>query len=225
MKKGRILVVDDEEEIRRVVGRALASRDYAVETAANGEEALAAVRTFDPDLVVLDLNMPVMDGLTFSRELRTWSQVPVLVLSVREDEADKVAALDLGADDYLTKPFGVDELLARVRALLRRVGAQGAPPALRFAAGDVEIDLDIHRVVARSQRSPHDPTDLLLVVDDEDPALLHRGPLPSGREKAKVAPSPGVSSIHTWPSMRDRNPLTMARPSPVPRRGCRSVTR
>ncbi len=147
MKKGRILVVDDEEEIRRVVGRALASRDYAVETAANGEEALAAVRTFDPDLVVLDLNMPVMDGLTFSRELRTWSQVPVLVLSVREDEADKVAALDLGADDYLTKPFGVDELLARVRALLRRIGAQGAPPALRFAAGDVEIDLDIHRVV------------------------------------------------------------------------------
>ncbi len=151
MKKGRILVVDDEEEIRRVVGRALASRDYAVETAANGEEALAAVRTFDPDLVVLDLNMPVMDGLTFSRELRTWSQVPVLVLSVREDEADKVAALDLGADDYLTKPFGVDELMARVRALLRRASAQGAPPALRFGAGDVEIDLDVHRVIRSGQ--------------------------------------------------------------------------
>jgi len=146
VKKGRILVVDDEEQIRRAVGRALAARDYMVETAADGEEALRAVRRFDPDLVVLDLNMPVLDGLEVCRQLRTWTQVPILVLSVREDEADKVAALDLGADDYLTKPFGTDELMARVRALLRRAGAQGAPQALRFAADELEIDFEAHRV-------------------------------------------------------------------------------
>jgi two-component system KDP operon response regulator KdpE len=147
MRKGRILVVDDEDEIRRAVGRALTARDYLVETAADGEQALAAARWFDPDLVVLDLNMPVLGGLAVCRQLRTWSQVPILVLSVREDEADKVAALDLGADDYLTKPFGTDELMARVRALLRRAGAPGAPAAVRFRADDLEIDLGNHRVV------------------------------------------------------------------------------
>jgi two-component system, OmpR family, KDP operon response regulator KdpE len=147
MRKGRILVVDDEEEIRRAVGRALSARDYLVEAAADGETALAAARRFDPDLVVLDLNMPVLDGLAVCRQLRTWSQVPILVLSVREEEADKVAALDLGADDYLTKPFGTDELMARVRALLRRAGAPGAPAAGRFRADDLKIDLGTHHII------------------------------------------------------------------------------
>jgi two-component system KDP operon response regulator KdpE len=147
MRKGRILVVDDEEEIRRAVGRALSARDYLVEAAADGETALAAARRFDPDLVVLDLNMPVVDGLAVCRQLRAWSQVPILVLSVREEEADKVAALDLGADDYLTKPFGTDELMARVRALLRRAGAPGTPAAGRFRADDLEIDLGTHHVI------------------------------------------------------------------------------
>ena len=147
MRKGRILVVDDEEEIRRAVGRTLAARDYVVETAEDGEQAVAAARRFDPDLVVLDLNMPGLDGFAVCRQLRTWSQVPILVLSVREDETDKVTALDLGADDYLTKPFGTDELMARVRALLRRAGAQGSPPAVRFVAEGLEIGLDAHRVI------------------------------------------------------------------------------
>lgn len=147
MKRGRILVVDDEEQIRRAVGRALTARDYIVEMAADGEEALAVARTFDPDLVVLDLNLPVLDGLSVTRQLRTWSSVPILVLSVREDEADKVAALDLGADDYLTKPFGTDELMARVRALLRRAEGQRQPARIRFRTEDLEIDLDARRVV------------------------------------------------------------------------------
>src|SRR6266511_6364670 len=146
MRKGRILVVDDEEEIRRAVGRALAARDYVVETAEDGEQAVAAARRFDPDLVVLDLNMPGLDGFAVCRQLRTWSQVPILVLSVREDESDKVTALDLGADDYLTKPFGTDELMARVRALLRRAAGQGGSPAARFLTDGLEIDLDAHRV-------------------------------------------------------------------------------
>jgi two-component system, OmpR family, KDP operon response regulator KdpE len=147
VKQGRILLVDDEEQIRRAVGRALTARDYVVEMAADGDQALRTAKTFDPDLVVLDLNLPGMDGLSVARQLRMWSQVPILVLSVREEESDKVAALDLGADDYLTKPFGTDELMARVRALLRRAGGQDSPQPLRFRRGDLEIDLDDHRVV------------------------------------------------------------------------------
>lgn len=136
---GRVLVVDDEPPIRHAVRRALQARGYEVALAADGEQALAEAEDVAPDLVVLDLNMPGMDGFEVCRRLREWTTVPILVLSVREDESDKVTALDLGADDYLTKPFGTDELLARVRALLRRA----EPPAAtrRFHAGDVEIDL------------------------------------------------------------------------------------
>jgi two-component system KDP operon response regulator KdpE len=145
VKKGKVLVVDDEAAIRRAVSRALSSRGFVVEVAAGGEEALGSVRTFDPDLMVLDLNLPELDGLEVCRRVRAWSAVPILVLSVREEEADKVAALDLGADDYLTKPFGVDELMARVRALLRRTG-QGSPGPLRFSDGTLDIDLSSHTI-------------------------------------------------------------------------------
>jgi two-component system, OmpR family, KDP operon response regulator KdpE len=148
VKKGRVLVVDDEEQIRRSLARALTSRGYEVSTAADGGDAVAVAESFSPDLVVLDLNLPELDGFTVTRRLRTWSKVPILVLSVREDESDKVEALDLGADDYLTKPFGIDEFLARVRALLRRVEQPDAAGALRFVVdGTVEIDLGQHRVV------------------------------------------------------------------------------
>ncbi len=141
MKKGRILVVDDEDQIRLALVRALKARDYEVDTAADGEEALAVAEASRPDLVVLDLNLPVLDGLSVARRLRSRSQVPILVLSVREDESDKVAALDLGADDYLTKPFGIEELMARVRALLRRSAGGVAGEALRFLVDGVEIDV------------------------------------------------------------------------------------
>ncbi len=108
----RILVVDDEVQILRALRRALAARGYEVVTAPDGEDAIAEVEASMPDLVVLDLNLPGIDGMEVCRRLRTWTQVPILILSVREDEAGKVQALDLGADDYLTKPFGVEELLA-----------------------------------------------------------------------------------------------------------------
>jgi two-component system, OmpR family, KDP operon response regulator KdpE len=145
VKKGRVLVVDDERAIRKAVSRALSSRGFLVDVAADGEEALGSVRTFDPDLMVLDLNLPEVGGLEVCRRVRAWSAVPILVLSVREEEADKVAALDLGADDYLTKPFGVDELMARVRALLRRTG-QGSPGPFRFTDGSLDIDLSNHTI-------------------------------------------------------------------------------
>jgi two-component system KDP operon response regulator KdpE len=147
LRKSRVLVVDDEDEIRRAVGRALAGRDYEVSEAADGEDALTVAASWQPDLVVLDLNLPGMDGLEVCKHLRRRSQVPILVLSVRDDESDKVAALDLGADDYLTKPFGVEELMARVRALLRRADPQGGRRPVRFRTDDLEIDLDAHRVV------------------------------------------------------------------------------
>jgi two-component system KDP operon response regulator KdpE len=145
--KTRVLVVDDEPQIRRAVGRALDTRGFDVEEAATGEDALAFAAARVPDLVVLDLNLPGIDGLAVCKELRRQSAVPILVLSVRESEADKVAALDLGADDYLTKPFGIEELMARVRALLRRAEAHGDARPRRFATDGLMIDLDAHRVV------------------------------------------------------------------------------
>lgn len=151
MKKERVLVVDDEEHIRRAVGRALSARGYDVEMADDGESALDSVRASRPDLVVLDLNLPGIDGLSVARRIRNWSQVPILVLSVREDESDKVAALELGADDYLTKPFGTDELMARVRALLRRAGTGSMGPRT-FRLDDLEVDLDAHTVARSGQR-------------------------------------------------------------------------
>jgi two-component system KDP operon response regulator KdpE len=141
----RILVVDDEEQILRALRRALAARGYDVVTAADGEDALVEIERAVPDLLVLDLNLPGIDGMEVCRRIRAWSRVPILILSVREDESGKVEALDLGADDYLTKPFGVEELLARVRALLRRTRPQESPPP-RYELDGVTIDLGDRRV-------------------------------------------------------------------------------
>jgi len=153
MTGASILVVDDEPQILRAVSRALEARGYLVRTATDGRGAIGAAADEEPDLVVLDLNLPHVDGLTACREIRRTSQVPILVLSVRDAEQDKVAALDLGADDYLTKPFGTEELLARVRALLRRTGAEAS--SARFAADGVRVDLD-----ARSVRRDGEPVHL-----------------------------------------------------------------
>jgi two-component system KDP operon response regulator KdpE len=135
-----VLVVDDEPQIRRAMRTSLAARGNRVETAANGEEALVKVAEVAPELVFLDLGLPDLDGTEVIRRLRSFSDVPVIVLSVRDGQADKVAALDAGADDYVTKPFAMEEVLARMRAQLRRGRADEAPaPILRFA--DVEVDL------------------------------------------------------------------------------------
>ncbi|MGZ6545889.1 MAG: response regulator transcription factor [Actinomycetota bacterium] len=147
-----MLVVDDEAQIRKALNRALTARDYTVEVAVDGEEALALAEGFAPDVVVLDLNLPGIDGFEVCRRLRTWSLTPVIVLSVREDESDKVEALDLGADDYLTKPFGIDELLARIRALLRRVEDREVQAPARFRSDGVEVDL-AQRQVRREGRA------------------------------------------------------------------------
>ncbi len=152
MSAGRVLIVDDEEAIRRSLARALTVRNYQVQEAADGPDAVAAAIASEPDLIVLDLNLPTMDGLTVTREIRARSSVPILVLSVREDEADKVAALDLGADDYLTKPFGIDELLARVRALMRRASGKDAESIRVYRTDGIEIDM-AQRAVRRDEEA------------------------------------------------------------------------
>ncbi len=140
----RILVVDDEPQIRRALGINLRARGYEVDTAESGERALELAARHHPDAVVLDLGLPGIDGVDVIRGLRGWSRVPIVVLSVRDREADKVAALDAGADDYVAKPFGMDELMARLRAALRR----GAPAdeAAVVATDDFTIDLAAKRV-------------------------------------------------------------------------------
>ena len=136
-----VFVVDDEPQIVRALRVGLAASGYEVRSAGNGETALEMMVSEPPDVVLLDLGLPGIDGVEVVRRLRGWSAVPVIVLSVRERQADKVAALDAGTDDYLTKPFGMDELLARIRVALRRAGPPGATSVAVVRAGDVEIDL------------------------------------------------------------------------------------
>ena len=154
----RILVVDDEEQIRRALKSILSTRGYVLEMAATGEEALLKAIDAPPDLVVLDLMLPDRTGIEVCRELRTWMTAPILVLSVRSNEADKITALDEGADDYLTKPFSAGELLARIRALLRRAAALTSPPPV-VHAGDLEIDIARRRVRRAGEEVALTPTE------------------------------------------------------------------
>jgi two-component system, OmpR family, KDP operon response regulator KdpE len=139
MSSQRVLVVDDEPQILRALTTNLRGAGYEVDTASTGEAALAAAAMRPPDAVILDLVLPDRSGTEVCRELRTWSSAPVLVLSVVGDEPEKVAALDAGADDYVEKPFGIDELLARLRALLRRATHPGEP---LLEIGELVVDLD-----------------------------------------------------------------------------------
>ena len=148
----RILVVDDEKPLREFVARNLSVRGYEVLKAANGMEALAIFQTQPLDLIILDLMMPHMDGLELTQRIRRTSTVPIIVLSALDEERDKVTALDLGADDYLTKPFGVEELLARVRGLLRRASWQTpASPPERLRVRDIEMWVDQGVVTVKGQ--------------------------------------------------------------------------
>src|SRR5439155_26013522 len=135
----RLLVVDDEGGLRRALAINLRARRYAVDPAAEGAEALATAAREPPDAVVLDLGLPDMDGVTVIEGLRGWSQAPIIVLSARTGQQDKVLALDAGADDYVTKPFGMDELLARLRAALRRGTPATADPVVHTAHFDVDL--------------------------------------------------------------------------------------
>ncbi len=158
MSSGRVLVVDDEPQVLRGLSAALSAAGYGVDEAATGAEALRVAALHPPDAVVLDLRLPDISGVEVCRRLREWSQVPVLVVSAVDAEEDKIAALDAGADDYVTKPYAVGELLARLRAVMRRAAAPpGETPAVRF--GDVEVDLarrEVRRAGEPVHLTPHE---------------------------------------------------------------------
>jgi two-component system KDP operon response regulator KdpE len=175
--RARILLVDDEPSIQRSVAPLLRSRGYEVEIAGTGAEALRRVFDRPPDLIVLDLGLPDLEGTEVCRRIRERLKTPIVVLSARGGEADKVTALDLGADDYVTKPFGPEELLARIRVALRRVLTDEAAESGSLRAGDLTIDYDRRRVLRDQEEirlTPKEMDLLTLLVRNRDRVLTHR---------------------------------------------------
>jgi two-component system KDP operon response regulator KdpE len=195
-RSARILLVDDEAPIQRAVAPLLRSRGYEVEVASTGEDALKVVRSRPPDLVVLDLGLPDMEGTEVCRQVRAEWSMPILVLSARGAEVDKVAALDLGADDYVTKPFGAEELLARIRVALRRVFAPDDSPVGRLRVGNLTIDYDRRRVLRDDDEIRLTPKEfelLALLARNAGRVLTHRTLL-----KAIWGPSAVNEPEHLW---------------------------
>jgi two-component system KDP operon response regulator KdpE len=173
----KILIVDDEPQITRVLRHSLTAHHYDVRTAADGLSAMETARDWNPDLVITDLQMPEMDGIEFCKEIRKVSSVPIIVLSVRGDERSKVDALDAGADDYVTKPFGIDELLARVRAALRRLPEASESGETKLADGDFSIDLETRGVDVKGHTVHLTPKEfdlLLILFRNRGKVITHR---------------------------------------------------
>jgi two-component system KDP operon response regulator KdpE len=192
----RILLVDDEAAIQRALGPLLRARGYEVDIAGTGAEALDLFASRAPALVVLDLGLPDLEGTEVCRRIRTTSPMPIIVLSARGSEADKVNALDLGADDYVTKPFGPEELLARIRVALRRTGAADAQDTGLFRAGTLTIDYDRRRAVrdgAEIRLTPKEFDLLSLLARNHDRVLTHRTIL-----KAIWGPNAVEQPEHLW---------------------------
>jgi two-component system KDP operon response regulator KdpE len=193
----RVLVVDDEPSIVRVVAANLRARGYEALTAASGEAALALIETQQPDCIVLDLRLPGVDGLEVLRRLRTWATTPVVILTAVDDQRDKATALDLGADDYVTKPFAMAELLARVREALRHGQAQGPNRPPKIQAGAVRIDLDAGLITRSGQPVRLTRTEYRLL----EILATNAGRLCSNRFLLECVWGPG--SDHKGQSLRD----------------------
>ena len=173
----RLLVVDDEPQMLKLLRRNLEARGYQVTTADTGRDGLDQIGTRRPDLVLLDLNLPDIDGIDFIREVRQHSSLPIVVLSAREAERDRVVALDAGADDYLSKPFGIDELLARIRVALRHMAQPESGRDARWSSGDLTIDLERRRVTVGADEVHLTPTEYDLLkafVTHRDRVLTDR---------------------------------------------------
>ena len=171
----RVLVVDDERAIRRYLHAALNAQGCTVFDASNGQEALNAVVANKPDLVILDLGLPDLDGVEVTRRLREWTQLPIIILSVREQEEDKIAALDAGADDYLTKPFSSGELMARIRVAMRRSSQSTSDPV--FESDGLKVDLARRKVTSNGQEVALTPTEyelLRVLVQNAGRVITHR---------------------------------------------------
>jgi two-component system, OmpR family, KDP operon response regulator KdpE len=195
-RRSRILLVDDETAIQRAVGPLLRSRGFDVDIVGTGAEALKMFADQTPDLVVLDLGLPDLEGTEICRRIRAASKVPIVVLSARGAETDKVNALDLGADDYVTKPFGPEELLARIRVALRRVASEEDTESGQFRAGDLTIDYDRRRVLRHETEIRLTPKEfelLSLLAHNHDRVLTHRSIL-----KAIWGPNAVEQTEHLW---------------------------
>ena len=171
----RVLVVDDESAIRRYLRTALTAQGFAVYEASNGQETLNAVIENRPDVIILDLGLPDFDGTEVTRRLREWSNIPIIILSVREAEQDKIAALDAGADDYLTKPFGTGELMARMRVVMRRLAGTSDEPVLQV--DELKMDLSRRIVTVNGNQISLTPTEyeiLRLLLQNAGKVLTHR---------------------------------------------------
>jgi two-component system, OmpR family, KDP operon response regulator KdpE len=177
MNATRVLVVDDEPQITRVLRRALSSQGLEVQVAEDGEEALSVFNQWKPNIVITDLSMPGMGGLELCRRLRKHSSVPIIVLSVKGEERMKVEALDTGADDYITKPFGMEELFARIRVALRRVATPGLSDQTAFEIGDFQVDQSTRTVKVRNEvvhLTPKEYDLLLHFLRNPNRVLTHR---------------------------------------------------
>jgi two-component system KDP operon response regulator KdpE len=171
----RVLIIDDERAIRRFLRASLTAHGYTVFEAISGQEGLNAVITHRPDLIILDLGLPDMAGIKVLRQLREWTQIPIIILSVQEQEADKIAALDAGANDYLTKPFGIGELMARLRVALRHATQPTVQPV--FTIGELSVDLARRLVTVANQEIQLTPTEydlLKLFVTHAGKVLTHQ---------------------------------------------------
>lgn len=176
-RASRILLVDDEVAIQRAVAPLLRSRGYDVEVVGTGKEAVDSVASWNPDLVVLDLGLPDLEGIEVCRRIRKTSKVPIVILSARSGEAEKVAALDIGGDDYMTKPFGSEELLARIRVALRRLEDSQGPEMERITVADLVIDSNRRRVLRGEEEIRLTPKEfelLALLARNADRVLTHR---------------------------------------------------
>ncbi|HEV2206858.1 MAG TPA: response regulator transcription factor [Candidatus Acidoferrales bacterium] len=232
MSAATVLVVDNEAQIRRVLRTVLASHGYSVSESRSGEEAVEKIRAEKIDLILLDVNMPGMSGMEACAEIRRSCDAPIIMLTVRDSERDKVQALDAGADDYVVKPFGADELMARVRAALRRAASTEAPPP--FVSPDLTIDFEKRSVVVKGESVRLTPKEFELLrhlVVNEGKALRHRRLLQAvwgpdyGDEteylrvfinqlRKKIEPEPGHPRyIHTepWIGYRFEGPREKAR--------------
>ena len=177
MNKPLILVVEDDATVRNLITTTLKSNDYRYITASNGEAAIMAATTQQPDIVFLDLGLPDLDGVEIIRRIRTWSQMPIIVISARSEDSDKVSALDAGADDYLTKPFSVTELLARLRVAQRRISSSAAKPEDPvFRNGNLTIDYGAGCAFLKGEALKLTPTEyklLCLLAKDVGKVLTH----------------------------------------------------
>jgi len=192
----RILLVDDELSIQRTLAPLLRSRGYDVDVAGTGADALKITAQHPPDLIVLDLGLPDLEGAEVCRRVRLSATMPIIILSARGDEADKVAALDLGADDYVTKPFGPEELLARIRVWLRRVGGDERAESGRFTVGDLTVDYDRHRLLRADDEIRLTPKEfelLAFLARNANRVLTHRAIL-----KAVWGPNAVDQPEHLW---------------------------